>query len=265
MTSEKTIKELLISKLMLCHDLLGKAEIILLDVLMNNEFVFFNRSELAFQLVELISKKHNLSLEISKHSQVINLQTDEFITYPLLQNELGEYFKIIEIKIWLNKLKFDKLLERLIEKKNNDAIFGYNSYIKLIELKKQLEDEFLFKFYSLDTLVNFGKYKGMLIEDIIRVDPGILVWYNKNLSHFILNWDVLLRKEILMKTKDSYLDLLKSAIIKNHFAWNYIYTMFDIDDYFQQESEQSNQRRKQNRQDAKDYYWSKFDYDTNEL
>lgn len=51
------------------------------------------------------------------------------------------------------------------------------------------------KFWNLNDRMTFGKYKGDLIKDVFKKEPGILIWYNDNVEWFYLDEDLLLKCE----------------------------------------------------------------------
>ena len=44
-------------------------------------------------------------------------------------------------------------------------------------------------------LLSFGKYKGDTIEEVLRKDPELLVWYHDNIEWFTLSDDLLIKVE----------------------------------------------------------------------
>ena len=44
-------------------------------------------------------------------------------------------------------------------------------------------------------LLSFGKYKGDTIEEVLRKDPELLVWYHDNIEWFTLSDELLIKVE----------------------------------------------------------------------
>lgn len=75
-------------------------------------------------------------------------------------------------------------------------------YRKCLVAHSQLADELLLavamkgifmesRIYTLDDIINFGKYKGKSVHKVLHTDPSYLVWANKEIEWFNLSEGVL--------------------------------------------------------------------------
>ena len=48
-----------------------------------------------------------------------------------------------------------------------------------------------YRFYDLDTELHFGKFMGMSLKQILKIQPSYVVWCLSNLDHFVIDEDTI--------------------------------------------------------------------------
>ena len=79
--------------------------------------------------------------------------------------------------------------------------------------------------YKKNDILTFGKYKGIIISKLIKVDFGYICWCMKNIEDFVLD------EEMIYLLRINYQNLNKSSIIKGE----YFFSNNDIDSEIKKE------------------------------
>lgn len=79
--------------------------------------------------------------------------------------------------------------------------------------------------YNLKSNMNFGKYSGLTIKEILSRDPSYLIWAFENIEWFELD------KEVLDEAVEKSLEVEIKRYIKRHVS----YYPDAFDEYFQEE------------------------------
>lgn len=134
--------------------------------------------------------------------------------------DIIQYYETFDKKELINKLKpnycsrlylMEIYLFSLIRNKQNHK-FDNNSF-KRVFCYYSKEGNIIRKQYNSETLLNFGKYNGSTIEDVINIEPSYIYWCIENIGEFRITSEVLF--EIALQNKTFSLDTLELNILKN--------------------------------------------------
>lgn len=71
---------------------------------------------------------------------------------------------------------------------------------------------------SLDETINFGKYKGELLQDLIVKDPAYILWCITNVIFFCIDRTILVKEKL--RLQKNYLEAVEINLIKLLFLEN---------------------------------------------
>ena len=72
---------------------------------------------------------------------------------------------------------------------------------------------------GLKHVMNFGKYKGWTVEDLVIVNPSYLLWADENVSWFKLKWQVV--EKAMEELTDQLLRRETHRFIRENYSYHY--------------------------------------------
>jgi hypothetical protein len=221
-------------------------------------------SDLTFLITKIASLKFNLELNIETwHTMLYYDTADEiYINIPEVINDLSDLKKSFGLDSWISKAKLSKTINFIEAFDFDKWIDDYTSYNWGPTMEKEDESKALRgKLYNKKSIVNFGKHKGLSVNEIILENSGLLIWYHDNLTHFYLHWDIILDINFINGAGNNYLEFVKRFIYKNAI----FYKHFNIELLFIEahgaREEKVKAQEKRNRELAKDGYWTAYEFD----
>jgi len=221
-------------------------------------------SDLTFLLTKIVSFKFNLNLDIQPwHTSLYYNTADEMcIDMPEVNNRLSDLKKSAEFDSWISKVKLSKIIDYIETFDFDKWIDDYTSYNWVSTMEKEEESRNLRgKLYNKKSKVNFGKCNGLSVSEIILKDPGLLIWYHDNLTHFYLNWDIILDINFINRAGNDYLEFVKRFIFKTSIFSKH----FEIELLFMEAHEGREEKNRAqdelNKELAKDGYRAAYEFD----
>ena len=194
---------------------------IALDYLNQYSDKISNESEI--EKLQYFSKQIMMNHENEKKKNLLINKASDKYKLNNFQDSLRLFkqaFEIITKRIsWEKSYSDFKLIEYPIDNKSainyEDLEIYYTVQLKLLRLDIAIDDSQRnkknhFTVYSSDSIVEFGKFDGKSIQEIIHEQPDYLLWCILNLDHFVLDEDLL---------SELYVDCdidIKKARIKNY-------------------------------------------------
>lgn len=111
----------------------------------------------------------------------------------------------------LNLMEMEIYLFSLIRNKQNHK-FDNNNFKRVFYYYSKDTNNVRHQ-YNSETILNFGKYEGSTIEDVINIEPSYIYWCIENIGYFRITSKVLF--EIALQNKTFSLDTLELNILKN--------------------------------------------------
>jgi hypothetical protein len=227
----------------------------------NDDDVF---SDLTFLLAKIVSFKFELNLNIESWHTVLHYNTpdEKRIAIPYIINDLVNLKKTTKLDSWILKAKLYNIINFIENFDFDKWIDDYASYNWGSTMQKENDSKNLLgKLYNKKSKLNFGKCKGLSVNEIILKDPGLLIWYHDNLTHFYLNWDIVLDINFINSSGANYFEFVKRFIFKT----SVFYKHFEIELLFIEahggREEKIAAQDERNKELARDGYRAAFEFD----
>lgn len=126
------------------------------------------------------------------------------------------------------------------------------------------DKELFMKGYILKSLVNFGRYEGKTVNEILDISPYNINEYQENLQHFFIGYDVLLDRRFILMTqlyKLSYFQIALKAFVK----WMIAQFYYDFESREKERLELEVAEQERFRKECESAYWDAFENDSSNL